>query len=680
MEMKRFTMAMMLALALAGCAADDDAGQEGPGFIGNDPDAGPAKCDGVGSSCNDSDPCTVNDKCQANGTCQGTPFICDDGAPCTLDICDSGVCVHTVEPAFCFINANCMADQQPHPTSDCLFCDALSQQETWSGGLGESCNDGDLCTINDECSEAGCYGEPLECEDDDPCTSNACLEGQCVFDPDPVACGACNFDAECEDNNVCTSDACVAGQCQFGVVGGGCSDGDLCTSGDACSNGECVGTLLTCNDLNPCTADACVGGACQYTPIDECSSTSCTSAGQCADSDPCTSDACVAGFCQNTAIPGCGENACTSDAQCDDGNVCTVGDACVNGSCVPGGAKDSDVDGYVDEDCGGDDCEDGQYGINPGLPEVCGDGVDNDCNDFTDADDAACAPAQEPCDNHQECAPEGQICGFWPTFGDDRCSDHCATHLECGADEICVHVSGTANLGYCRPPLNANATALGGQCTVGADCLDESCLGGGCAKTCGGEVECEPSDFSCTPAGSLSLGFHAVCAEDVAGFSKQGANCTAGASCSTGHCDQMAAASKCAPLCTTDDDCQWTQECNVVLVSDNPIPDAIPAAQSGVPGTYDAVLGCYTRVFQSASVLVGQPCSGPETCRSNKCMAVKKGSAEQFCTTYCTSESDCAPGMLCGLALVTADSYFLAGIGDQPPAGAATVARICQWP
>ena len=58
----------------------------------------------------------------------------------------------------------------------------------------------------------------------------------------------------------------------------------------------------------------------------------------------------------------------------------------------------------------------------------------------------------------------------------------------------------------------------------------------------------------------------------------------------------------------------------------------------------------------------------------------EKGSAEQFCTTYCSSEADCAPGMLCGLALVTADSYFLGGIGDQPAAGAATLARICQWP
>lgn len=121
MGMKRFSMMMMLALALVACSSEEDAGSDGSGFVGNDPDAGPAKCDGIGSACDDSDPCTVNDKCQASGKCQGTPFICDDAAPCTLDICEAGVCVHTVEPAYCFINGDCLNDQQPHPTSTARF-------------------------------------------------------------------------------------------------------------------------------------------------------------------------------------------------------------------------------------------------------------------------------------------------------------------------------------------------------------------------------------------------------------------------------------------------------------------------------------------------------------------------------------------------------------------------------
>ena len=44
---------------------------------------------------------------------------------------------------------------------------------------------------------------------------------------------------------------------------------------------------------------------------------------------------------------------------------------------------DSDQDGYRDVDAGGDDCDDDNPNIHPGMPEVC-DGVDQDCNDLID--------------------------------------------------------------------------------------------------------------------------------------------------------------------------------------------------------------------------------------------------------------------------------------------------------
>ena len=72
---------------------------------------------------------------------------------------------------------------------------------------------------------------------------------------------------------------------------------------------------------------------------------------------------------------------------------------------------DVDGDGYVDADCGGDDCDDSDSSINPsvdgdgdgsnvcedcddadpailpGQPEVCGDGIDQNCNGFDDVPD-----------------------------------------------------------------------------------------------------------------------------------------------------------------------------------------------------------------------------------------------------------------------------------------------------
>jgi len=46
----------------------------------------------------------------------------------------------------------------------------------------------------------------------------------------------------------------------------------------------------------------------------------------------------------------------------------------------PGGCPDADGDGHDDAACGGDDCDDGDPTIFPGAPEVCGDGIDQDCD------------------------------------------------------------------------------------------------------------------------------------------------------------------------------------------------------------------------------------------------------------------------------------------------------------
>jgi hypothetical protein len=61
-----------------------------------------------------------------------------------------------------------------------------------------------------------------------------------------------------------------------------------------------------------------------------------------------------------------------------------------------GACPDADGDGHT-AGCGGQDCDDADSGVHPGAPEVCGDGVDNDCDGgidcprsvlLTDIDDA----------------------------------------------------------------------------------------------------------------------------------------------------------------------------------------------------------------------------------------------------------------------------------------------------
>ena len=56
-----------------------------------------------------------------------------------------------------------------------------------------------------------------------------------------------------------------------------------------------------------------------------------------------------------------------------------------------GACEDNDGDGYEDEACGGDDCDDTDPATNPGAFENmeadnCADGKDNDCDGLADAD------------------------------------------------------------------------------------------------------------------------------------------------------------------------------------------------------------------------------------------------------------------------------------------------------
>jgi hypothetical protein len=121
--------------------------------------------------------------------------------------------------------------------------------------------------------------------------------------------------------------ATAAGQWTTALDGAPCTDGNACTSGDGCASGQCAGKPTGCDDKDACTKDACDGGTglCVFAPIVGCGG-NCALVSDCDDDNPCTTDGCVAGKCANAI----------NTAACDDGNACTLGDICVNGSCVAG--------------------------------------------------------------------------------------------------------------------------------------------------------------------------------------------------------------------------------------------------------------------------------------------------------------------------------------------------------
>ncbi len=249
--------------------------------------------------CDDNNPCTT-DACDPANGCVNTnnQLPCDDGDACTTgDACRSGSCQG--DPADCDDNNAC--------TEDLCSGETGCSYQPIEGG----CDDDNACTTNDTCLDGACQpGAPLTCGDpNDPCQTSSC---------DPQAgCMVEIFEGPCDDGNVCTeNDTCTQGICTGSVLecddNNPCTD-DYCDATDGCTQ---VNNLLPCSDGDPCTIDdVCAGGVCGgggANPL------CCTSAADCDDEDSCTTDDCVNGMCSATPLDCDDGVACTADA-CDDG-------------------------------------------------------------------------------------------------------------------------------------------------------------------------------------------------------------------------------------------------------------------------------------------------------------------------------------------------------------------------
>jgi predicted alpha/beta superfamily hydrolase len=168
------------------------------GFCSN-----PAAADGT--ACNDGNPCTQIDTCQA-GTCVGSStIVCTASDPCHVaGVCDVGTGMCTNPPA---------ADKT-------------------------SCDDGQFCNGQDVCFGGTCTH-----------SGNPCQKGG-VCDPTNGACVECLVGSDCK-SGLCSAGVC-ASACPTGQVncGGVCRDtstdsancgacGHVCAGGNSCVSGQC---------------------------------------------------------------------------------------------------------------------------------------------------------------------------------------------------------------------------------------------------------------------------------------------------------------------------------------------------------------------------------------------------------------------------------------------------------
>jgi len=125
--------------------------------------------------CSDGDACTTGDHCAAGACVPSGSLACDDGNSCTDDSCDPGAgCLHEATPG--------------------------------------DCDDGNACTVGESCVDGWCTGgEPLACDDDDPCTTDHCLPAEgCESVPVTPCCGngVVEEGEDCDDGGLEDGDGC----------------------------------------------------------------------------------------------------------------------------------------------------------------------------------------------------------------------------------------------------------------------------------------------------------------------------------------------------------------------------------------------------------------------------------------------------------------------------------------
>ncbi|MFT5434253.1 MAG: hypothetical protein ACI9OJ_004966, partial [Myxococcota bacterium] len=310
--------------------------------------------------CDDGDLCTTAERCY-DGECIADAAPCDDSNVCTADSCDpeTGDCVNTDTDAACDDGDTCTFGDHcvsgvctPQSTTECddsdpCTLDVCDDGCTHQPAEGATCDDGKNCTESDICSGGQCAGQAKDCNDNDACTQDGCIE--------EFGCIVTIIDNLCADDNPCTDVSCDSALgCVFPFNSNSCDDSNACTEGDTCTLGACLGTAVSASDNNPCTNDSC---------------------------DP------VLGVVHDA-----------NSAPCDDGDLCTLGDACANFECVPGDGALACSDG---DPCTDDTCEAAVGCVFPQNSEPCDDAsvcsLDDTCTS------GLCLGTPKVCDDGNVC-------------------------------------------------------------------------------------------------------------------------------------------------------------------------------------------------------------------------------------------------------------------------------------
>ncbi len=506
-----------------------------------------------------------------------------------------------------------------------------------------------------------------DCDDGDPCTTDACNAqlGTCISTP-IAACAS-----PCDASHACAHGVCDA---KAGICVGCAVDGD-CAGGWLCDASKCVKALGCGSDLDCKKTDAvCLlpRGVCvQCLTQADCATGSlcearhCVARQSCASSKECpkicdkVSGFCIA--CEKSA--DCGPNAfCDANKQCQpvlcktgacvndayfackpDGSgfavstSCTANAQCTTATCAPVGCVHANKNGPCDD---GDACtvaELCEAGACQGKPLVCDD--NNLCTADTCAPLIGCkhAPTTFACDDADPCST-GDVCKNATCAGKPvSCDDADACTIDaCSAPGGCSHEKAT-----------------GAACNDGDACSgDDVCISGTCKGT------------------ALSCDDGQVCTQDVcnpksgcahvptSGPCDDGDACTEGDACAAGACQAVAKNCDDGVVCTAD-------SCVAVIGCQHKAVDsACDDKNACTDDACDAAKGC-----SNAPIVAmcddGNACTTLDACAEGKCVG---GSALKCDDKNGCTDDSCKPSSGC---------VYLANAVTCDDGSACTIFDVC---
>ena len=447
-------------------------------------------CPGGDADCQDGVYCNGPEVCdRTTHICRaGVPPACDDGVACTVDGCDEALsgCRHTPADSFCDDGDFCNGREQCAAGTGCV------------AGTPESCDDGDPCTVDVCETPAGgggrCVNRTLDRDGDrfgpGAACGGDCDDGNAARHPDaPEVCNG--VDDDC-DTTVDETFACVRGATRDCTTV--CGSPGVTTCGTSCTWGACAPLAETCNGRDddcdgetdegfdcaagatrPCAIGSCAGGGYQtcspvcaweaechpYEPyVEVCDTLDNDCDGVPDDGFPCVQ------YSSGTCTTTCGSTGSrTCSATCTWGPCAVPREEC-NG-------RDDDCDTRVDN---GFDCPRGGSGP---CTTSCGTTGSRVC-------DARCAWG--------DCTPPAETCNG----RDDDCDTLCDNGFPCcagAAGEPCLTTCGSTGTRSCSPACAWGACVPPAETCNGRDddcdtlCDDgfPCCAGssGSCTTVCG---------------------------------------------------------------------------------------------------------------------------------------------------------------------------------------------------